>query len=217
MTKEKILERLVNIQIGEGSYFDMGLYRELIHDIEQDIREENNKTRGLGNLNKLAKAIFKSASTNRSEMMQYANTVNGVQYVLDGYRIAGFYNALDLPEWSDTKDPRPFYDIAKILDNVEYDDEAPLELPTVSELKTEIKLAKAKNPKKHCFIWKFENGPAVNAQFLLDFMQAYTDMRIYASAINKLTYPLYIESEYGMGILLPIKCTDEMRTGLSVQ
>ena len=98
---------------------------------------------------------------------------------------------------------------------MEYDDESPLQLPTVGELKTAIKIERAKSKSRGLrFMWKFENGPAVNAQYLLDFMEGYPDMKIYASANRPMFNPLYIDAEKGMGILLPINCSDDVTPGI---
>lgn len=218
MNNQTMLKRLLDIQIGNGSYMDFSKFLNLISDLEADIREENNKARGCGNLNKLAKAIFKSAPP-ASKMMQYAKIDNGVQFILDGYRIVGFYEPLDLPDYDACKDkdnlPPEWFKISHILEATEYDDEKPLQMPTVAELKAEIKIAKSKSKSKGLrFMWKFENGPAVNAQFLLDFMEGFPDMKIYASENKPMANPLYMEAEKGMGILLPIKCDEDIATGL---
>ena len=132
-------------------------------------------------------------------------------------RIAGFYEKLDLPEYDDYKEKcnllPNWYDVSKIIDGLEYD-ETPLPLPTVGELKSEIKIAKA-GKRGIRVMWKIECGPLVNAQYLLDFMEAFPDIKIYPSATKMYSSPVFIESEKGIGILLPIHMkSDDMETGI---
>lgn len=218
MTNEMMLKRLLSIHIGTPA-FDISEYESLKKDLEEAIRMDNNKAKGCGNLAKLAKAIFKEAPEHRKEM-HYSHIENNIQWVLDGYRIAGFYEHLDLPEFDDYKEAMnmmpEWYKIQPMFDGLEYDDECPLQLPTVGELKADIKIAKAGKPKGIRVMYKFECGPLVNAQYLLDFMEAFPDMKIYASANKPMINPLFISAEKGIGILLPIHLkNDEMETGVS--
>ena len=219
MNNEVMLKRLVEMVDSECNV-NPALYNQLMEDLKADIRMDNNKAKGCGNLAKLAKAIFKSAPES-SKSMQYAHTENGIQWILDGYRIAGFYEAIDLPEYDDYKEKcnlsPTWFDVSKIIDGVEYD-ETPLPLPTIGELKSEIKIAKAGKPRGIRVMCKLECGPLVNAQFLLDFMEAFPDMKIYPSANRMYNSPLFIESEKGVGILLPIHMKrDDMETGIHTE
>ena len=218
MTDEMMLKRLLEM-VDSDCTFNPQAYNGLVEDLKADIRNGNNKARGCGNLAKLAKAIFKEAPKNRKEM-QYSHISNGIQYVLDGYRIAGFYEPLDLPEYDDYKKSEnmmpTWYDVEKMFNNLEYDD-TPLQLPTVAELKSEIKIAKAGKPRGIRVMWKLECGPLVNAQYLLDFIEAFPDAKIYQSANKPMSSPLFIEAEKGFGILLPIHMKHEMETGIHTE
>lgn len=197
MTKEKILEKLLKIEPAIGHNYE--LYQDLVDALKQDIRDENNKKAGKSNTARLAKAIFKSAPESQKKM-QYAHTEDGIQFVLDGYRIAGFYRPMDLPEWTETPD---WFNIKHMLD-VELNPE-PLKLPTIGEIKAEIKIAKASNPKFWKCLYVFENGTGVNAQYLLDFMQGFGEsMKIYEYDNFSTKYPLWIEADDGFGLLLPV-------------
>ena len=219
MNNATILKRVRELRLGnDGCQMDYSKYMQLIADLEAAVRVDNNKARGLGKLDKLAKAIFKSAPPH-SELMQYSKVVGDVQYVLDGYRIAGFYEHLDLPDFDACKEknnlPPTWFNVAQLIKGVEYESDIPLKLPTIAELKSEITIAKSKSKVRGAeFMWKFENGPAVNAKFLLDFMEAYPDMKIYKSVNKPMVSPLYIDAEKGMGILLPIACDTEKEPGI---
>ena len=218
MTHEMMLKRLLDIQIGTKA-FDYSKYESLKKDLEEAVRTDNNKARGCGNLAKLAKAIFKEAPEH-CKPMHYAHVSDGIQYVLDGYRIAGFYSPLDLPEFDDYKEREnmqpTWYNVEQMFNNLEYDD-TPLQLPTIGELKSTIKITKAGKPRGIRVMWKLECGPLVNAQYLLDFMEAFPDMKIYASAKQPMVNPLFIEADKGFGLLLPIHMNHEMETGIHTE
>ena len=217
MNNETMLKRLLDIQIGDGSTMDYSKFRQLIEDLEADIRTDNNKASGNGNLAKLAKAIFKTAPKFQ-KLMQYSHIEDGIQFILDGYRIAGFYEHIDIPDFDACKEhdnlPPKWFDVSKIINSIEYDDERPLQLPTIGQLKADIKIAKAGKPRGVSVMWRFENGPCVNAQFLLEFMEAYPDIKIYASVNKPMVSPLYVSAEKGMGILLPIHMKHELDAGI---
>lgn len=202
MTNEMMLKKLLEMVDSECNVNPL-LYNQLVEAIKKDIREENSKAINPNTL-KLAKAILKTAvehtggkNGDTRNRMRYAWTKDGVQYVLDGYRIAGFFEPLDLPEWTETPD---WFNLTTMLD-VELNPE-PLKLPTVAELKAEIKIAKAN--KSRC-MYVLENGTGVNAQYLLDYMIGFGDsMKIYQYNNFSVKFPLWIEADDGFGLLLPI-------------
>lgn len=213
MTTEKILQELVNMKTGEdiGSvYVDKCKYTNLVEELKQAIRDENNKKAGKSNLAKLGKAVLKNAvkitggkNQNTRSMMRYAHTKDGVQYVLDSHRIAWFYNPIDLPEWNE-KDGN-WYQIDRLV-TMEVDD-TPLELPTIGEIKAEMKARKL--GRYQHLIYVFDNGLTINPQYLLDYMEAFPDMKVYRSASkNYKREPLWIEAEEGGGVLLPVNGED---------
>lgn len=209
MTNERMLERLVSLGIGTGG-FDMIKYRELVEDLKADIMDENNKKTGRSNVARLGKAILKNAVKNTggikqniNHMMRYAHTVDGVQYVLDSHRIAWFYNPIDLPEWNNKNGE--WYHIEHMLD-MELDD-TPLELPSIGEIKAELKSRKC--GKYEHYIYVFENGLTINPKYLLDYMESLTNIKVYRSAShNYKREPIWIEGDEGGGVILPVNGDD---------
>jgi hypothetical protein len=213
MTTEKILQELVAMKIDTEDIYNNGYivykdkYNELVEELKQAIRDENNKKSGKSNTAKLGKAILKNAIANtggngkyanKNVAMRFAHTEDGVQYVLDGHRIAYFFDPVDLPEYDKDGD---WYHIDRLL-NVEVENEE-LELPTIGEVKAELKANKNK------VMYTFNNGITVNARYLLDYMEAFADIRVYATVGKRVQDRyLWIESELGGGILLGINAHD---------
>lgn len=213
MTNEKMLESLIAIGIGTGG-FDYIKYNNLVEQLKADIRDENNKKAGKSNLAKLGKAILKNAvevtggsKFNKNHMMRFAHIEDGVQYVLDSHRIAWFYEPLDLPEWNE-KDG-DWYNLERMLE-MEIDD-TPLELPTIGDIKAELKANKGRG-----VAYTFENGITVNARYLLDYMEGFADIKVYANAEHSPKKPVWIESELGGGLLLTINGED-LKPGFNVK
>ena len=209
MTKEKILEKVLAIKPECGESYKN--WMNLVGALKQDIRDENNKKAGNGNTAKLAKAIFRSADSNyhykdkTQNKMLYAKTIDGLQYILDGHRVACFFTPLDIPEWEGPEGTW-YNGVPKFLEG-EWGEA--LTLPEMAELKAAIKIGKAQKQKT---MWIFEtSGGArifINAHYLLDFMEGFGSIRLYPSFNNPSKAPLYIESEKGAGIILPINPRD---------
>lgn len=199
MTNEMMLTKLMGITPECGVSYQN--YEALVEMLKADIRDENNKKAGHANNAKLAKAIIKSGLSHykymdpKNNQMAYCKIIDGVQYFLDGYRIAGFFNHMDFPEWESD-----WYKVDNMINGIEYED-TPLNIPSVAELKAAIKIAKASKKKS---IYVFENGICVNSQYLLDFVSGFNSPVFYPSHQNPQKASIYIESPDGFGILLPI-------------
>ena len=210
MTKEKILEKLVGIGIGT-KYMDFNKYAELVESLKQDIRDENNKKAGKVNNAKLAKSIIKSAIKNypirdqKLNKMAYCKIIDGVQYFIDGHRIAAFYNPMDFPEWE-----LDWFDILRFIEPLDFEDEF-VEIPSLGELKAGIKIAKA-NGKKSLLV--LECGVVVNTQFIVDCLEGLSDVKVHISSTNPKKSPIYVESPDGFGIILPINTAEDLTPGL---
>ena len=200
MTNEMMLTKLMGIIPECGVSYQN--YEALVEMLKQDIRDENNKKAGHANNAKLAKAIIKSANKKyidpKNNKMMYCKIIDGIQYFLDGYRIAGFFNPMDFPEWE-----LDWYKVDNLINGLEYDD-TPLSIPDVGEIKAAIKIAKS-SKKKSAYV--FENGTCVDSQFLLDFITGFNAPVFYPAHNNPTRNPIYIESPDGVGILLPIAYT----------
>lgn len=211
MTKETILTKLVEIGVGTPA-FDFSKYEDLVNLLKQEVRDENNKAAGKNHCAKLAKAIIKSGTKNypirdqKLNIMAHGKTIDGVQYFLDGYRIAAFYERMDFPEWEHDN----WYNIHSYINNMDFAD-AESEMPSIGEIKSA--LAVAKGQKKKC-IFGFD-GVTVNAQYLLDFLEGFPDAKVHISSERPHLSPIYIESEEGFGILLPIKPTEGYKPGFN--
>ena len=201
MTKEMILQKVCGLNVQFESYKN---WENLVEMLKQDIRDENNKRNGNGKIAKLANAILKSAKQNYSyndhkhNRLEYSKIIDGVQYVLDGHRIAGFYEKLDLPEWTETED---WFNAKDFVDKLEFSDE-PVNLPDIVEFKAAITKAKA-HKKKPVFVT--ESGTILNAHFIMDALQGFGNgAKMYESMERQTVNPVMIESDAGFCIILPI-------------
>lgn len=168
--------------------------------LEDDIRAENAKTSGKGNLHKAASRIIKNAS---SEKMKGAMMQDGKQFVCDGYRLLIIDNPLDLPA-----PPVPGGEDFKIQPVIGpcrlYD--MPLDLPSIPDIKAYITLEKAKRTSKHKKPIYYDMGdglPAMNAEYLLTMLEA--DPAFIVTWSGKTTTPIYFKGDGIEGILCPIR------------
>ena len=222
MTKETILARLLEVN-AHGTYgtefLDKQKFSALVKDLEDDIMEESNRVNGKTKPMKLAKAILsvgqkREHKTGIMDLMAYAYTDdNGIQWLVDGYRVVGFFDNLELPEVPEDDRARWFH-LDKMVE-APYDD-VELPLPDIAELKGAIKIGKAK--KKHT-VWKFEFGGVFNAQYLLEYLEGLENVKLYAQLDRRgkigMTSPLRIEADNGIGILLGINNKVELPNGIN--
>lgn len=215
MNKEQILAKVLELNY-HGMYgvetLDVEKYNALVEALKQDIRDESNKATGRVNTARLAKAIIKTGTRQQGKdsRMAYACTIGGIQYVLDGYRIAAFYDPVGVSEWSN---PADWFNVERFT-NRNFYGYKPVALPALSDLKAEVKVAKAE--KKRC-LYVIENGDygvVLNAEYLLDFMQAFPDMQAYLSntGTSAPRNPIYISADAGFGICLPINNPELCKT-----
>lgn len=210
MNKEQILAKVMELNC-HGTYgteyLDVEKFNALVAALQQDIRDESNKALGRADTARLAKAIIKdgikNGGRNDRNKMAYACTMDGIQYVLDGHRIAAFYDPVGVPEWGGGS--KNWFRVDRLIQRDFYSD-IPMTLPTAGELKAELKIAKAE--KKRCLYTFCHDGAYIhiNAQFLLDYVQAFPDMRVYANNTGASAgrNPIYVSSDKGFGIILPV-------------
>lgn len=183
-------------------------------DLALDLREQMNreaaKSAGRGNARTAMLRIIKNASELRPTM-RGAWMDDGRQVVCDGYRVIRLNTPLDLPE-PEQKMPNgePPVNVKDCYPrNTECD---PLPLPSIGELKAYIKAQKAEQKARGIraserrAVWDFGEGlPMVNAEYLLDAMEALPGCKLYASAERPMVSPITVAAESGDGLILPIR------------
>ena len=147
-----------------------------------------------------AERIIKNASR---EAYEGAFTSGGKQCVCDGYRLVRFRDPLPLPEAAGGLDVEKSIGPASLY-------ETPLDLPTVKDLRGLIRIAKQNGTAGNVFrvsrkLCLYDFGPdlpTVNAQFLLDMLEALPGC---TASFYKIHSPIYFTAENGDGILLPVR------------
>ncbi len=178
-------------KLGTGSLIS------LLSKLKSDIREENNKGNGKANIAKGMNAVIK----NSIKFHPWNKQLNGYfmsgeqQCVSDGFRVIRLKEGIkvELQAADDQGAGNKVWDWMRGV--LSY--EKKLSLPTIGELKTQIKITK---DARYVF---GDDLPEVNAQYLLDFLTVFPDAEVYWD--GNVLAPIYIKGEQGDGILLPIK------------
>ena len=202
MNNEGLLKLVESINMDDMSFYNTNIINSIKANLIDNIRVANNKSTGKAACLKLAKAIFRNAKKEQPNMekFQFAKTIDGVQYILDGYRIAAFEPPIDLPEW----EGKDWFGITNGFERPNLEDYEELELP--EDYKALYKVVKCKTDKYHKrVVYIFEGGLIVNAEFLLDYLNGFTDAKAYKRKDDyKNNQPLFISGNEGFGWLLPI-------------
>ena len=172
MNKNAMLSILKNIQSNNVTIENFQALSDVIADLEKEIRKETNKKTGTTNIQKAAESIIKSAKRNqKSKILLHGSWIkDGKQYVCDQYRALQIIEPIDLEKIPDKGDP---YKCENFFVEPGFYSER-FDLPTAAELKNMIAAAKAagKISGKKNIVYCCENGPAINAQYLLDAITA---------------------------------------------
>lgn len=173
-----------------------------------EIRREEAKRSGNGSRQKAAERVIKNAVklNPEREALHGAWIEKDKQCICDGVRLFRFSEPLPLPEMPEKEKP---IDAARIVDPAADNAGATLEAPAAADLRVYIKTEKAQKKAsrdRSAALYDFGEGlPAVNAQYLLDVLEMFPDAVLTASARRPLFNAIYIRSEHGDGVILPVK------------
>lgn len=213
MIKNKtILKLLCEMNIDNCDSKTIEVYEELIESVKDNIRTATNRAANKNTLAKNAKAIIKNAikvTFNQSFHGAWIDK-NGKQYVCDGFRILEINEPIELPELPNTINRTDYFKAYEIIEKAKAEPVYELKIPTVQELKAEIKIAKSqfsgkKNKCRSVSLTLIDKGLTLNAQYLLELSEALGGVEtIYVSEHKTDTSPVFMTNEVGLGFLLPI-------------
>ena len=171
----------------------------MIIQLKQDITADEAKKSGKSNQLKAIKTILKSASKLGNEALHYAKTIEGVQYVCDGYILAKFKPIDTLPECPDALQ---YLNVLNFFDKYVTHDKQ-LIIPDNSRLKAYIKdqKLKHKSEKNYKILYNFgKDQPLVEAELLslaIDVMDG--DFSVY---FKNETSAIYFSDENNNEVIL---------------
>lgn len=198
MTNSKLLEKLYTIKNG-GASVDC-----LISEVKDEITKEEAKKSGRAAALKACNRIIKSGkNTNRIALSAAWIDEDGRECVCDSFHAVRLKNPLNLEKIPENTTPLTLAGVCKPSGDML------LHLPEIGELKALIKTKKAEQKaykNKGSILYDFgEDLPAVNAEFLLDMMEALPGATASTSETRPLISTIYFISEDGDGVLCPIR------------
>lgn len=131
---------------------------------------------------------------------------NGFECACDSYRVVRLNNPIG--ENLEVREN----EITKFFEPINEYEYVKVELPSVSVLKAHISdlIGKAYKTKRVCYrIGNDSKLGVVNAKYLLDLMEILQTNEIYYNADKPKITPLYMKSEIGDALILPIMCRTE--------
>jgi hypothetical protein len=209
MKNDKLLTELRKIEadllLGEpAAYIAL---QNLIDEVEEEIRDEANKEGGKSSVAKAAERVLKAAQGQPRECFHKAYRGKKGILLCDGYRALRFTSAPILLTHPDGYD---YPDIDYIIDGSKYND-VPVNVPSLGELRAFIKTEKARlkaKKQKGVRLVLAEGTEAeihVNAEFLLDMLEALPGATVTAAKQRTAISALYFKAENGDGVLLPLR------------
>lgn len=168
------------------------LFGKLIRDVIRDSLQKTANAKGKGVQRKALERILKLGGQQHPEKnLNYPFISMEKQWFVNGFIGVGFDNPWD---WE-----KCFVDDVVDMSRFSIKRNKPIVLPDIDKLRAYIKIKKAEKSK--CIIFSFGHV-VVNANFLLDMMEALPGAKAYSDENSK--HSLYFESEEGVGLLLPV-------------
>jgi hypothetical protein len=208
MKAEKIIDIIKRIK--EDPELTRAALEELLADAEAELARECARAGGYTARLKAAQRIIKRCKKKFPAREAFHDAImhEDKQIFTDFYSAAALFEPLPLK--TSTAPENEINSIIRCIEGARGNEGAPLELPPLEELKAFIKIKKqeSKGTKAAAGImWDFgENRPAVNAEFLLDIMEVFPDVKSATpSERSPLTGAIYFYSQHGEGVLCPIR------------
>lgn len=159
----------------------------LILDARKEVVETKAKRNGRSDMLTLAKTIIKNAGTrealNGAFYQTRYNPSDTHQYFCDGYMLLRLQDRLDLPEIDKNVTPINVSNLTALQERglVELPG-----LPTVGELKAFVSEVRAsgKISKRECPYYAIENGPHINAEWLMKAIKAFPNGKAYTYGVG---------------------------------
>lgn len=219
MTNEVILKLLNEMDDEDFDYTTHKAYDELVEGVKDNIRMAANKALGKNSLARSAKTIIKNALKVSYNQALHGAWIaeNGKQYVCDNYRILEINEPIELPPLPKEIESKDYFKAYKVIKGAKQKETYDLEIPSVQELKAEIKIlksqmtAKEKRTKKVA-VTLIDKGLTLDAQYLLEISEALGGIKtIKVPVKSKGNEPVYAENDIGVGLILPIKNTNALK------
>lgn len=214
MTNENILKLLNEMDINNSDLKTIEAYQSLVEGVKNNIRTAINKAVGKSTLAKNAKAIIKNATKRASHRETHGAWIEaktGKQYVCDGFRILEINDPIELPILPGDIESKDYLKAYKVVEEAKQKDTYDLEIPSIQELKAEIKILKSQmsvkeRKSKKVAITLIDKGLTLDAQYLLEISEALGGVEIIKVLVNsKGIEPVYTENEIGTGLILPVR------------
>lgn len=181
--------------------------KELLEDIQEDVRRKANKAAGTTNVAKAFKSVIKSAKKVNNSDLQGAFRDGEYICVCDSHRAMRTKADISLPMAKGIKLDTIY---KKMWERITSREE--IHLPDRAELLTEVKTCRKRVGSKGAVNYTFEDGLTVNAEFLLDAMEA-TGADILTRQHGDTRNGMIIEGNGVEALLLPVmvSCYNENR------
>lgn len=182
--------------------------RVLTYDVVVSEQRKNGRATQAAACKRILKRLAKNAALSERIGCR-AGTVNGSQVFTDGFMVVALNNPLQGIETASEQDtPQAVRSVYNVRSASPTD--KPLDLPSRAEIVTYIATHKPAKKGRHYsepVMYDFGEGlPLVNAEFLLDLMDALPELVVYYDAKHP-TAPLYGVSPAGFGVLCGMRRT----------
>lgn len=207
MENTKLLGKLYSIKKITCDNIVLQHVSDLIDDVENEIKTEESKKTGKYDKKKSAERIIKQLENGYSYKLGVYDEFN-YQYIGGVYSVVKIKEKIPLYV-NDEKKNYERMDYEKIIEETRRSIGNQLTLPSIHDLKAEIKIEKEKHKGEKGYIYYYDFGdglPRVNGMFLLDLLVILGDCKAFSSSRYPETSKIYFETKNGdCGVLCPAR------------
>lgn len=181
--------------------------KELLEDLQNEARAKVNKAAGVADVEKAFKAIIKSAEKTYNRDLHGAFMRGNYIYASDGHRIIRTNKMVDLPTVNGVATDE-FWEKAE-KEIARYEE---VELPDLTQFTLDVKTMQKQAGRGYRVIYRFENGLALDADYLLEAMKA-TNAKKLVRDEGMTKKPVFLYGDDVDVLLLPVHTGEHAEPG----
>ena len=184
--------------------------KDLLEDFQNEARAKINKTAGVTNIERAFKVVIKAAEKTYNRDLHGAFMRGNYIYASDGHRIIRTNKMVDLPAVNGVATDE-FWEKAE-KEIARYEE---VELPDLAQFTLDVKTMQKQAGRGYRVIYRFENGLALDADYLLEAMKA-TKAEKLVRDDGMTKKPVFLYGEDVDVLLLPVHTGEHIKPGLFI-
>ena len=184
--------------------------KDLLEDFQNEARAKINKAAGVTNIERAFKVIIKAAEKTYNRDLHGAFKRGDYTYACDGHRLIRTNRPVSLPEAKGVSGDNFWAKAEKEIARYEE-----VELPDLAQFTLDVKTMQKQAGRGYRVIYRFENGLALDADYLLEAMKATKAEKLVRDE-GMTKKPVFLYGDDVDVLLLPVHTGEHIKPGLFI-